>query len=176
MTRLVVVGNGMVGARFVEDLLAADRTGRYRVTVLGAEACEPYNRVLLSEVVGYYAYVVRIEHVPVLRAEEALWTLAAVWIGPLAGAAAFAVRWGRARDRVVALLGFCGVLGGEGAYLAHLAGVPRAGAVEVVVAVVGAAAALVTVPAELRWRVAAGAAGLAVAGGVYLAYAQPLMA
>jgi assimilatory nitrate reductase electron transfer subunit len=50
--RLVVVGNGMVGSRFVEDLLAADRDGRYEVTVLGAEACEPYNRVLLSEVVA----------------------------------------------------------------------------------------------------------------------------
>lgn len=50
--RLVVVGNGMVGSRFVEDLLAADRAGRYDVTVLGAEACEPYNRVLLSEVVA----------------------------------------------------------------------------------------------------------------------------
>ena len=52
MTRVVVVGNGMVGARFVEDLLAADHTGRYRVTVLGAEDGEPYNRVLLSEVVA----------------------------------------------------------------------------------------------------------------------------
>lgn len=52
MTRLVVVGNGMVGARFVEDLLAADDLGRFQVTVLGAEACEPYNRVLLSEVVS----------------------------------------------------------------------------------------------------------------------------
>lgn len=52
MTRLVVVGNGMVGSRFVEDLLAADTTGRYDVTVVGAEACEPYNRVLLSEVVA----------------------------------------------------------------------------------------------------------------------------
>ena len=52
MTRLVVVGNGMVGSRFVEDLLAADRSGRYRITVLGAEPCEPYNRVLLSEVVA----------------------------------------------------------------------------------------------------------------------------
>jgi assimilatory nitrate reductase electron transfer subunit len=52
MTRLVVVGNGMVGSRFVEDLLAADSTGRYDVTVVGAEACEPYNRVLLSEVVA----------------------------------------------------------------------------------------------------------------------------
>ena len=52
MTRLVVVGNGMVGARFVEDILAADADGRFRITVLGAEECEPYNRVLLSEVVA----------------------------------------------------------------------------------------------------------------------------
>jgi assimilatory nitrate reductase electron transfer subunit len=52
MTRLVVVGNGMVGSRFVEDLLAADTVGRFDVTVLGDEACEPYNRVLLSEVVA----------------------------------------------------------------------------------------------------------------------------
>ncbi|HEX2705700.1 MAG TPA: FAD-dependent oxidoreductase, partial [Candidatus Lustribacter sp.] len=52
MTRMVVVGNGMVGARFVEDLLAADRTGRYRVTVVGDDECEPYNRVLLCEVVA----------------------------------------------------------------------------------------------------------------------------
>ena len=52
MTQVVVVGNGMVGSRFVEDLLAADRAGRHRVTVLGAEDREPYNRVLLSEVVA----------------------------------------------------------------------------------------------------------------------------
>jgi assimilatory nitrate reductase electron transfer subunit len=52
MTRVVVVGNGMVGSRFVEDLLNADTAGRFAVTVLGAEACEPYNRVLLSEVLA----------------------------------------------------------------------------------------------------------------------------
>lgn len=52
MTRLVVVGNGMVGARFVEDLLAADTARRFDITVLGDEAGEPYNRVLLSEVVA----------------------------------------------------------------------------------------------------------------------------
>ncbi len=52
MTRVVVVGNGMVGSRFVEDLLAADTAGRFSITVLGAEACEPYNRVLLSEVLA----------------------------------------------------------------------------------------------------------------------------
>ena len=52
MTRVVVVGNGMVGSRFVEDLLTADTAHRFDVTVLGAEACEPYNRVLLSEVLA----------------------------------------------------------------------------------------------------------------------------
>lgn len=56
-TRVVVVGNGMVGSRFVDDLLARDGPGpgpeaRFEVTVLGAEAYEPYNRVLLSEVVA----------------------------------------------------------------------------------------------------------------------------
>ena len=52
MTRLVVVGNGMVGSRFVEDVLATDTAGRFDITVVGAEGCEPYNRVLLSEVVA----------------------------------------------------------------------------------------------------------------------------
>ncbi|QTE28246.1 FAD-dependent oxidoreductase [Pengzhenrongella sicca] len=50
MTRVVVVGNGMVGSRFVEDLVRRD--GGLDVTVLGAEEYEPYNRVLLSEVVA----------------------------------------------------------------------------------------------------------------------------
>jgi assimilatory nitrate reductase electron transfer subunit len=52
MTRVVVVGNGMVGSRFVEELLSADRARRFEITVLGAESCQPYNRVLLSEVVA----------------------------------------------------------------------------------------------------------------------------
>ncbi|WNB85895.1 FAD-dependent oxidoreductase [Cellulomonas sp. ATA003] len=50
MTRVVVVGHGMVGSRFVEEL--ARRDAGARVTVLGAEEYEPYNRVLLSEVVA----------------------------------------------------------------------------------------------------------------------------
>ena len=52
MTRLVVVGNGMVGSRFIEDVMAADTVGRFEITAIGAEGCEPYNRVLLSEVVA----------------------------------------------------------------------------------------------------------------------------
>ncbi|WP_225753532.1 FAD-dependent oxidoreductase [Actinotalea sp. Marseille-Q4924] len=55
VTRVVVVGNGMVGSRFVEELLgrvAGDARESLSVTVLGAEEHEPYNRVLLSEVVA----------------------------------------------------------------------------------------------------------------------------
>jgi assimilatory nitrate reductase electron transfer subunit len=50
--RVVVVGGGMVGTRFVDELLTADAAGRFEVTVLGAEQYEPYNRVLLSEVLA----------------------------------------------------------------------------------------------------------------------------
>ncbi|MFG1677717.1 nitrite reductase large subunit NirB [Micromonospora sp. NPDC049282] len=48
--RLVVVGNGMVGQRFVEALRARDRDGRWRVTVLAEERCPAYDRVRLSAV------------------------------------------------------------------------------------------------------------------------------
>ncbi len=52
MTRLVIVGNGMVGSRFALDLLAADLPGRFEIDQFGAEDCRPYNRVLLSDVVS----------------------------------------------------------------------------------------------------------------------------
>ncbi|MFP5336775.1 MAG: FAD-dependent oxidoreductase [Actinomycetes bacterium] len=52
MTRVVVVGEGMVGTRFVTDLLALDRDERFEVTVLGEEPYEPYNRILLAEVLA----------------------------------------------------------------------------------------------------------------------------
>ena len=51
-TRIVVIGNGMVGSRFVEDLIRRDLDHEFVITVLGAEEYEPYNRVLLSEVVA----------------------------------------------------------------------------------------------------------------------------
>lgn len=50
--RIVVVGNGMVGSRFVEELVARDVGRRATITVLGDEPYGPYNRVLLSEVVA----------------------------------------------------------------------------------------------------------------------------
>ncbi|MET3960694.1 assimilatory nitrate reductase electron transfer subunit [Marmoricola sp. OAE513] len=50
--RIVVVGAGMVGHRFVDELVRADRTGRYAVELVGAEEYEPYNRILLSDVLA----------------------------------------------------------------------------------------------------------------------------
>ena len=35
--RLVVVGNGMVGHRFIEELIERADPGRYEITVFGAE-------------------------------------------------------------------------------------------------------------------------------------------
>ncbi|MEU4379636.1 nitrite reductase large subunit NirB [Micromonospora echinofusca] len=46
--RLVVVGNGMVGQRFVDALRARDPRGRWRVTVLAEENRPAYDRVRLS--------------------------------------------------------------------------------------------------------------------------------
>ncbi|WP_113700988.1 FAD-dependent oxidoreductase [Nonomuraea lactucae] len=48
--RLVVVGNGMAGSRLVTEVRARDP--HMSVTVLGAETCQPYNRVLLSNVLA----------------------------------------------------------------------------------------------------------------------------
>ncbi|WP_086149398.1 FAD-dependent oxidoreductase [Cellulosimicrobium sp. KWT-B] len=83
MTRVVVVGHGMVGSRFAGDLAArcgaSGGSAGVEVTVLGAEEHEPYNRVLLSEVVAGRADVATIAlpvaddaRVTVRRGTEAL--------------------------------------------------------------------------------------------------------
>lgn len=51
-TRVVVVGAGMVGARFVEELRDRDQRQVFDITLLGAEEYQPYNRVLLSDLVA----------------------------------------------------------------------------------------------------------------------------
>lgn len=51
--RVLVVGNGMAGARFAEELRQRDPGAtRFAITVVGEEPHEAYNRVLLSAVVG----------------------------------------------------------------------------------------------------------------------------
>jgi nitrite reductase (NADH) large subunit len=49
--RLVVVGNGMAGARLVEDVLALDPE-RFEVVMFGDEPYGNYNRILLSNVLN----------------------------------------------------------------------------------------------------------------------------
>ncbi|PSK98805.1 assimilatory nitrate reductase electron transfer subunit [Murinocardiopsis flavida] len=49
----VVVGHGMVGARFAEEVARRDPGGlRLRLTVVGAEPEGPYNRILLPDVLA----------------------------------------------------------------------------------------------------------------------------
>ena len=50
--RLVVIGNGMAGARLVEELLARGGGEQYSITVFGDEPYGNYNRILLSNVLS----------------------------------------------------------------------------------------------------------------------------
>src|SRR5436190_24168605 len=49
--KLVVIGNGMAGARVVEEILGRDR-GLFEITMIGAEPHGNYNRILLSNVLN----------------------------------------------------------------------------------------------------------------------------
>ncbi|MBX5449468.1 nitrite reductase large subunit NirB [Thermogemmatispora sp.] len=50
--RLVVIGNGMAGARLVEEIVSRPGGEHYEITVLGAEPYGNYNRILLSGVLA----------------------------------------------------------------------------------------------------------------------------
>ena len=50
--RLVVIGNGMAGARFVQELLTRGGRQHFEIVVFGDEPCGNYNRILLSNVLA----------------------------------------------------------------------------------------------------------------------------
>jgi nitrite reductase (NADH) large subunit len=50
--RLVVVGNGMAGARLVEEVLERGGAEQFRITVIGDEPHGNYNRIMLSPVLA----------------------------------------------------------------------------------------------------------------------------
>ncbi|OMC49765.1 nitrite reductase large subunit [Mycobacterium sp. IS-2888] len=52
LARLVVVGNGMAGARAIEEVLARGGNERFAITVFGDEPYGNYNRILLSNVLA----------------------------------------------------------------------------------------------------------------------------
>ena len=49
---LVVIGNGMAGARAVEEILARGGAGQFRITMFGDEPYGNYNRIMLSGVLA----------------------------------------------------------------------------------------------------------------------------
>jgi hypothetical protein len=130
---------------------------------------------LLAEVVGYYVFLVDVRHIPAASSEVILWTMAALWIGPLTGLAGFFARWGPVELRMLALGAVAGMLAGEGGYLVRLAGLPRPGWVELVLAAFLAAAALGSGRDHNRGRIRAVAIGTVVAGAVYMAYGSRLV-
>jgi nitrite reductase (NADH) large subunit len=50
--KLVVIGNGMAGARVVEEILALDGARQFEITMFGDEPTGNYNRILLSNVLN----------------------------------------------------------------------------------------------------------------------------
>ena len=50
--KLVVVGNGMAGARVVEEILARGGGDKFAITMFGDEPYGNYNRILLSDVLN----------------------------------------------------------------------------------------------------------------------------
>ena len=50
--RLVVIGNGMAGARAVEEILARGGAEQFTITMFGDEPYGNYNRILLSNVLN----------------------------------------------------------------------------------------------------------------------------
>jgi Family of unknown function (DUF6518) len=126
--------------------------------------------VLLGEVAGYYLYLADVRHLPGLHSAELLWTMAALWIGPLTGFAAFHARWGTAAQRMTALAALAGVVAGEGVYLVRVAGVAKAGWVEIAIGGAVAALALMERRITLGGRLIAVSTGVLVTLGVYAAY------
>jgi nitrite reductase (NADH) large subunit len=49
---LVVIGNGMAGARTVEEILARGGADQFQITMFGEEPAGNYNRILLSNVLN----------------------------------------------------------------------------------------------------------------------------
>ncbi|HEX9996406.1 MAG TPA: FAD-dependent oxidoreductase, partial [Abditibacterium sp.] len=52
MKKLVVIGNGMAGARVASDILARGGAAQFEITVFGEEPGGNYNRIMLSDVLN----------------------------------------------------------------------------------------------------------------------------
>ena len=55
--RLLVIGNGMAGARTVEQILERDGSSLFEITMIGDDPYGNYNRIMLSHVLSGEATV-----------------------------------------------------------------------------------------------------------------------
>lgn len=127
---------------------------------------------LVAEVAGYYAVASALRGVPTTRAEWLLWSIAALWVGPAAGLAAWGIARGRPRQRVCAVLALAGLVAGEGLYEVRHIGAVRFGWAELWLAGLTALAAGVFTSAAWGRRAGAVGLGVAVAVSTYAVYAQ----
>jgi len=130
---------------------------------------------LLCEVAGYYVVAAASQGIAVTVNEQVLWTVAALWIGPLAGVAAYYWRRGSAVQSVLSGVAVAGLVAGEGLHLVRRAGRLDAGWGELVAAAALAAVVLATSRTARRYRGAALVAGGAVALVTYAVYGQTIL-
>ena len=78
--RLVVVGNGMAGERFVDGLLDGDRADPWDVTVIGEEHCLPYDRTLLPRVLAGAKPASIVSKAPSWYADRGVSLLSGRWV------------------------------------------------------------------------------------------------
>ena len=68
--RLVIIGNGMAGARFIEEVVARQGNEYFDIVVFGDEPYGNYNRILLSGVLaGTHDPVLLLAREPHLRGD-----------------------------------------------------------------------------------------------------------
>jgi hypothetical protein len=125
---------------------------------------------MLGEVLGDYAIASPVRHVATSLAERALWTVAALILGPLIGWAAHYARSGTPAQRVAALAAVCGVVAGEGFYALKALSYTGQGTVEIAIA--GAGLVIITWCFGRSWPTRAAGVPVAVMVGaiVYVAY------
>jgi assimilatory nitrate reductase electron transfer subunit len=104
--KVVVVGAGMVGHRFTEELVRADRGRRFAVELVGEEEYDPYNRILLSDVLAGRSDLKAIS-LPLPDAERVAFTrgVAAVAVDRAAGVVQLSDGTERGFDRLVLATG-----------------------------------------------------------------------
>jgi len=132
--------------------------------------------VLLGEVAGYYWIACPLRNIATSDSEQALWTMAALLFGTLAGASGWFIRRGRGAQRGAALAATGGVIAGEGLHaLVRISAHAPLAWCELVAGLVLVGFSVVALPAARTQRTLAAVCGLVIAALVFLVYGEQLL-